>query len=142
MKQELDLNIASKAHPAPTALTAPVEPVTRPWGSWTVLYEAEGVKVKLIEVHPGHRLSLQYHRHRSEYWVCVAGRADAVIGGCAVELGLHDSAFIPAGDAHRLGNSGPVPVCIVEVQKGDVLSEDDIVRLEDDYHRETKVSGR
>lgn len=115
--------------------TPPVSTVQRPWGSWAVLFEAEGVKVKLIEVRPGQRLSLQYHHYRSERWVCVGGRADAVIGDRTLELALHDTAVIAAGEIHRLGNSGRDPVFIVEVQLGEVLSEEDIVRLEDDYHR-------
>lgn len=119
----------------PPAPTPPVSAVERPWGSWAVLYEAEGVKVKLIEVRPGQRLSLQYHHYRSERWVCVGGRADAVIGDQTLKLALHDTAVIPAGEIHRLGNSGRDPAFIVEVQLGEVLSEEDIVRLEDDYHR-------
>jgi mannose-6-phosphate isomerase-like protein (cupin superfamily) len=72
----------------------------------------------------------------------VGGRANAVIGGRTLELALHDTAVIPAGEIHRLGNSGRDPVLIVEVQQGDDLSEEDIVRLEDDYHRAPKTSSR
>ena len=107
----------------------------RPWGSWSVLYEGEGMKVKLIEVDPGHRLSLQYHRHRSELWICVSGRATAVVGESELTLAPRDTVTIPLGTVHRLGNQGDEPMSIVEVQQGDLLSEDDIVRLEDDYHR-------
>jgi mannose-6-phosphate isomerase len=114
----------------------------RPWGRWTILYEAPGVKVKLIEVLPGHRLSLQYHRHRSEHWVCVAGTANAVIGDVSLVLRPMRSAMIGVGTIHRLGNSGSEPVAIIEVQKGDDLREEDIVRLEDDYHRIAKSSER
>lgn len=121
---------------------SPASAEQRPWGSWTVLYEAEGVKVKLIEVLPGHRLSLQYHHYRSELWVCVGGRADAVIGERRLQLALHDTAVIPAGEIHRLGNSGCDPLFIVEVQQGETLDEEDIVRLEDDYHRAPTSSRR
>jgi len=107
----------------------------RPWGSWSVLYEGEGMKVKLIEVDPGQRLSLQYHRHRSELWICVSGRALAVVGESEFHLGPRDTATIPAGTVHRLGNPGEEPMSIVEVQQGELLSEEDIVRLEDDYQR-------
>lgn len=108
---------------------------TRPWGRWTVLHESEGLKLKLIEVEPGHRLSLQYHHYRSEFWVCMAGRAVALIGDRMHELKPFDTAVIPAGMLHRLGNPGAEPLSILELQEGQVLSEEDIVRLEDDYHR-------
>lgn len=129
------------ARPPAQVPTPPVSAVQRPWGSWALLYEAEGIKVKLIEVRPSQRLSLQYHHYRSERWVCVGGRADAVIGDQTLELALHDTAVIPAGEIHRLGNSGRDAVFIVEVQLGEVLSEEDIVRLEDDYHRVINTSS-
>jgi len=113
----------------------PAESEERPWGSWTLLYEAEGIKVKLIEVLPGHRLSLQYHHHRSEYWTCIAGHANAQIGDNVVEMEPRSSVEIPLGMLHRLGNLGTEPVLIVEVQRGRILREDDIVRVADDYHR-------
>jgi len=132
--------IAALTRHAPQHLTfatrsQPTEAVERPWGSWTVLHEAPGIKVKLIEVHPGHRLSLQYHHHRSELWTCVSGRATAQIGDTTVDLDPRCSAEIPLGSVHRLGNLGTEPLFIVEVQQGAILEEDDIVRLEDDYHR-------
>jgi mannose-6-phosphate isomerase len=130
-----------RQRPLPQQTEAP-QSEERPWGRWTILYEAPGVKVKLIEVLPGHRLSLQYHRHRSEHWVCVAGTADAVIGDVSLTLRPMRSAVIGIGTIHRLGNSGPEPVAIIEVQKGDDLREEDIVRLEDDYHRAAKTSER
>lgn len=108
---------------------------TRPWGKWTVLHESEGLKLKLIEVDPGHRLSLQYHHYRSEFWVCMAGRAAVLIGDHMRELAPFDTAVIPAGIPHRLGNPGAEPLSILELQEGQLLSEEDIVRLEDDYHR-------
>lgn len=107
----------------------------RPWGMWTVLHEGEGVKVKLIEIEPGHRLSLQYHRHRTEHWTCVGGLATAVIGEQTLELHVRQTALIPVRMTHRLGNKWRKPAFILEVQTGDILSEDDIVRLEDDYSR-------
>jgi len=141
MKENTDI-VPRSARPPLPAPTPTVSTEQRPWGSWTVLYEAEGIKVKLIEVRPGHRLSLQYHHYRSELWVCVGGRANAVIGDRTLELALHDTAVIPAGEIHRLGNSGRDSVFIVETQQGEVLSEEDIVRLEDDYHRIPKTSSR
>lgn len=118
-----------------------LETEQRPWGRWTVLRETPGMKVKLIEVQPGHRLSLQYHHHRSELWICVSGRADARVGDHDLTLDLLDSVRIPVGTVHRLGNSGRVPACIVEIQEGDQLVEEDIVRLEDDYHRAIPGAG-
>ena len=112
-----------------------LETEKRPWGRWTVLYEAPGFKVKLIEVRPGQRLSLQYHHHRSELWICVAGQATARVGDSTQNLELLGSARIPAGTVHRLGNAGNVPAFIVEIQEGTRLLEEDIVRLEDDYQR-------
>lgn len=112
-----------------------IQAADRPWGSWTVLREGVGYKVKLIEVSPGHRLSLQLHRHRSEHWVVVSGRARVVISNQVLELLPLGSAVIPVGAVHRLENPWPDPLVVVEVQRGEVLSEEDIVRLEDDYQR-------
>lgn len=106
---------------------------TRPWGSWTVLTEAPGYRVKLIEVLPSHRLSLQYHHHRSEHWVVVAGKARIVIGEKRYDMNLMQSVLIPARTIHRIENPYSDPLQIVEVQRGDRLDEDDTVRLEDDY---------
>jgi mannose-6-phosphate isomerase len=107
----------------------------RPWGRWAVLHERAGMKIKLIEVEPGHRLSLQYHHYRSEFWICIAGIASAVVGDRNLELSQFETASIPVGTVHRLGNSHEQPLLIVEIQNGDRLVEDDIVRLEDDYNR-------
>lgn len=109
----------------------------RPWGRWCVLGAGPGFKVKLLEVAAGHRLSLQYHRHRSETWVVVAGCADAVVGDARVALPCGAVQEIPTGAVHRLGNPGPAPLLVVEVQRGEQLEEDDIVRLADDYRRGT-----
>lgn len=111
----------------------------RPWGRWMLIHEAPGFKLKLIEVSPGHRLSLQYHHYRSENWVCVAGCADAQVGRDSYKLELYSSLHIPVATVHRLGNSGDVPTLIVEIQEGEKLLEEDIVRLEDDYNRADKA---
>lgn len=111
----------------------------RPWGRWMLLHEAPGFKLKLIEVSPGHRLSLQYHHYRSENWVCVAGCADAQVGRESFKLQLYNTLHIPVATVHRLGNSGDVPTLIVEIQEGERLLEEDIVRLEDDYNRADKI---
>lgn len=107
----------------------------RPWGSWTVLAEGPGFKVKQVKVLPGHRLSLQYHYARSEHWVVVAGKARVVIGQQRYDMHLMQSVLIPARTIHRIENPYEDTLQIIEVQRGDRLDEDDVVRLEDDYQR-------
>lgn len=109
--------------------------VGKPWGSYTVLSERGGHKVKRIEVLPGKRLSLQSHRHRSEHWTTVEGEPTVTIGERVFRMPVDSSCHIPAGERHRLANEGPVPAAIIEVQLGDHLGEDDIVRHEDDFGR-------
>jgi mannose-6-phosphate isomerase-like protein (cupin superfamily) len=113
----------------------------RPWGRWVILQRGAGFQVKLIEVLPGQRLSLQYHRHRSEVWVKVSGEAEAVVGGRRFAPGDLEPVVVPAGTVHRLGNPGQKLLRVIEVQQGDVISEDDIVRLEDDYDRVSSASA-
>ena len=107
----------------------------RPWGRYEVLEERPGFKVKVIEVKPGSRLSLQRHARRGEHWVVVQGVADVVCGEQELQLGRGEHIHIPPQTNHRLGNSGHELLAIIEVQLGDYLGEDDIVRLEDDYQR-------
>jgi len=107
----------------------------RPWGNYQVLDEGEGFKVKRITVLPGKRLSLQKHARRDEHWVVVRGRALATRNGELVEVGLREAFDVPAGATHRVENPGDEPLVFIEVQYGDYLGEDDIVRLEDDYGR-------
>ena len=109
--------------------------VHRPWGTYTVLEEGPRFKIKRIVVKPGASLSLQYHHRRSEHWVVVAGSAKIVNGEREIILGADQSSYIPAGTAHRLANPGAVDCVMIEVQSGDYLGEDDIVRLEDTYGR-------
>lgn len=122
-----------------TALGAPevVQPKVslRPWGSWTSLLRGDGYHIKLIEVRPGTRLSLQKHEHRSEHWVVVAGAAHVMRGDEAIEVEANESVFIPAGCLHRLENRSDTPLEVIEVQVGAYLGEDDIVRLDDDWER-------
>jgi mannose-6-phosphate isomerase-like protein (cupin superfamily) len=106
---------------------------TRPWGNWRVLTEGPGFRVKLVEVQPSQRVSLQYHYHRSEHWVVVAGKARVVIGERRYDMHLMQSVLIPARTIHRIENPYSEVLQIVEVQRGDRLDEEDIVRLEDDY---------
>jgi mannose-1-phosphate guanylyltransferase/mannose-6-phosphate isomerase len=109
--------------------------VHRPWGSYTVLEEGERFKLKRIVVKPGASLSLQMHHHRSEHWVVIAGMARVVNGEREIFVRTDESTYIPAGTAHRLANPGKIDCVMIEVQTGDYVGEDDIVRLEDNYGR-------
>jgi mannose-1-phosphate guanylyltransferase / mannose-6-phosphate isomerase len=109
--------------------------VVRPWGTYTVLEEGPGFKIKRIVVKPGARLSLQMHYHRSEHWVVVSGTARVVNGEREMFVRTNESTYIPAGHRHRLENPGKVDLVMIEVQSGSYLGEDDIVRFEDNYGR-------
>jgi mannose-1-phosphate guanylyltransferase len=109
--------------------------VVRPWGTYTVLEEGERFKIKRIVVKPGASLSLQMHHHRSEHWVVVSGIAKVVRDDQEYFVNVNESTFIPAGRKHRVENSGMLELVMIEVQSGDYLGEDDIVRFEDNYGR-------
>lgn len=109
--------------------------VHRPWGTYTVLEEASRYKIKRIEVKPGASLSLQMHHHRSEHWIVVSGMARVVNGENELFVAANESTYIPAGHKHRLENPGVVNLVMIEVQSGEYLGEDDIVRFQDSYGR-------
>lgn len=109
--------------------------VSRPWGTYTVLEEGCRFKIKRIVVKPGAALSLQMHHHRSEHWIVVQGMAKVVNGGEPRLINSNESTFIPAGHKHRLENPGVIDLVMIEVQSGEYLGEDDIVRFEDHYGR-------
>lgn len=109
--------------------------VHRPWGTYTVLEEGSRFKIKRIVVKPGASLSLQKHHHRSEHWVVVSGMAKVQRGEEEIYLRPDESTYIRAGTAHRLSNPGTIDCVMIEVQAGDYVGEDDIVRLEDRYGR-------
>lgn len=109
--------------------------VRRPWGSYSVLVEADSFKVKRIVVQPGQALSLQLHVHRYEHWIVVSGEALVENGSKQGMLRANQSTFIPAGQKHRLSNQGDTELVLIEVQCGTYLGEDDIVRFEDNYGR-------
>ena len=109
--------------------------VPRPWGNYATLKEEDGYKVKRLVVHPGEGLSLQYHEHRSEHWVVVAGRGRIQINDSTHDCRAGDYRHIPAGAHHRLINDGLEDLVLIEVQCGPYLGEDDIVRLQDRYGR-------
>jgi len=108
----------------------------RPWGTYTVLENADGYKIKKIMVRPGSRLSLQKHYHRNEHWIVVSGTAVVTVGDQEKLVRPNESTYIPMGEVHRLNNPGKVNLVLIEVQVGEYLGEDDIVRLQDDFHRE------
>jgi mannose-6-phosphate isomerase len=107
----------------------------RPWGSFTVLDEGEGYKVKRIEVLPGKRLSYQKHARRAEHWFIAQGVAKVTLDDREIILKAGEHVDIPVGAAHRIENTGGEKVIFIEVQRGDYLGEDDIVRLQDDFGR-------
>ena len=107
----------------------------RPWGSYTVLEEAPTFKVKRIEVLPGKRLSYQKHSQRAEHWFVVQGTAKVTLDDNEITVGTGESIDIPIGAAHRVENPGNDDLIFIEVQRGNYLGEDDIVRLQDDYGR-------
>jgi mannose-1-phosphate guanylyltransferase len=109
--------------------------VHRPWGTYTVLEEGPRFKIKRIEVKPGASLSLQMHHHRSEHWIVVSGMARVVNGDKELFVNTDESTYIPAGHKHRLSNPGMVDLVMIEVQSGEYLGEDDIVRFDDKYSR-------
>ena len=111
--------------------------VYRPWGSFTILEEQPEFKIKRITVNPGVKLSLQMHHHRSEHWVVVKGTAQVTCGENEYLVMENQSTYIPCGDKHRLENPGIIPLELIEVQNGSYLGEDDIIRFDDDFGRES-----
>jgi mannose-1-phosphate guanylyltransferase len=109
--------------------------VHRPWGTYTTLENGDRFKIKRIVVKPKASLSLQLHHHRSEHWIVVSGMATVVNGDKEFMLNTNESTFIRAGHQHRLSNPGVIDLVLIEVQSGDYVGEDDIVRLEDIYGR-------
>lgn len=108
----------------------------RPWGSYTILSNGRGFQVKRLTVKAGQRLSLQWHRHRDEHWIVARGTAQVTVGDKQINLGRGQSMDVPRTVHHRIANLSSIdPLDIIEVQTGDYLGEDDIVRVEDDYGR-------
>ena len=107
----------------------------RPWGTFTVLDEADGFKVKRIEVLPGKRLSYQKHAQRAEHWMVVRGTAKVTLDEREIIVTAGEAIDIAIGAAHRVENSGAETLVFIEVQRGGYLGEDDIVRLQDDFGR-------
>ncbi|HED16872.1 MAG TPA: cupin domain-containing protein, partial [Gammaproteobacteria bacterium] len=114
--------------------------VYRPWGTYTVLEEGSSFKIKRIEVKPGASISLQMHHHRSEHWVVINGTAKVLNNNQELILEINQSTYIPAENKHRLENIGTEQLVIIEVQTGEYLGEDDIVRFQDIYGRVSSPS--
>ena len=113
-----------------------METSERPWGTYTVLADAEDHKVKRIEVRPGSRLSYQKHSRRAEHWFFVSGTGTVVLDGAEIPVAAGSAVDIPLETAHRIENpSAEETLVFIEVQHGTYFGEDDIVRLEDDYGR-------
>ena len=108
----------------------------RPWGTYTVLEDKAGYKIKRIEVKPGKRLSLQKHFHRNEHWIVVSGTATVTVGEEKQYIRPNESTYIKMGELHRLENEGKIPVVLIEAQVGEYTGEDDIVRVSDDFKRD------
>ena len=117
------------------ALTQDHLKVHRPWGSYRSLDLGERYQVKRIVVKQGGRLSLQLHHHRAEHWVVVRGTARVTIGDKVQMVHENESIYVPIGTRHRLENPGKIDLELIEVQTGSYLGEDDIERIQDDYHR-------
>ena len=109
--------------------------VHRPWGTYTVLEDTPGYKIKRIVVAPGKRLSLQKHFHRNEHWIVVSGTAMVTVGEESYLVRPNESTYIRMGEAHRLENPGRIDLVLIEAQVGEYTGEDDIVRISDDYQR-------
>ena len=127
--------LVDKLHAHDEKVTVVHRRVYRPWGWYESIDQGPRFQVKRLMVAPGATLSLQYHRHRAEHWVVVKGAAEVTCDGRVFRLEENASTYVPQGASHRLSNPWSEPVEIIEVQSGDYLGEDDIVRLEDNYGR-------
>lgn len=103
--------------------------LVRPWGTITILEEGPSYKINRIEVHPGKHISTQMHYHRSEHWVVVSGTAKVICDGKETTLIQKQSTYVPKGMRHRVENPGVIPLVMIEVQNGEYLGDDDIIRL-------------
>ena len=107
----------------------------RPWGTYTILEDNQGYKIKKILVKPNKKLSLQKHYHRNEHWIVVSGTATVIVEDKKYLVRPNESTYIKMGETHRLENNGKIPVVLIEVQVGEYTEEDDIIRIKDDFNR-------
>lgn len=124
-----------KTKPVRGARYAARERGVRPWGAWEVLAVDSAYVVKRLTIKPGQRISLQFHRRRSENWIIAEGRARVQVGETVTTMKAGASVHVPRRVVHRLANVGRNPLVIIEVQRGTLLDERDIVRLDDDHGR-------
>jgi mannose-6-phosphate isomerase-like protein (cupin superfamily) len=115
--------------------------VQRPWGTYNKIFQEAGVWVKRVEVDPGSRLSLQKHNHRTEKWIVVTGEGLVVINKVMIPVTPGSVVDVPLGALHRMANTGRKPLVFIEVACGDKLTEDDIIRLHDDFDRIVGAGG-
>jgi mannose-6-phosphate isomerase len=106
-------------------------PQQRAWGTFTLLEESDRYRINRIEVEPGRAIGLQMHYHRSEHWIIVSGTAKVICGGEEKILIQKQSTYVPMSTPHRVENPGVIPLVMIEVQNGEYLGLDDIIRLED-----------
>ena len=133
--QDVKLVVEALKASADADLTELPATVHRPWGTYATLKQEDGYQVKRITVAPGQKLSLQYHHKRAEHWVVTQGKAIVQVGDKEFQTGPGEYRYIPLGEKHRLTNIGEAELVLIEVQVGDYLGEDDIVRLDDVYNR-------
>ena len=133
--QDVKLVVEALKASVDSELTELPATVCRPWGSYTTLNHGDGYQVKRITVAPGQKLSLQYHHKRAEHWVVVQGKANVQIGDDEFEICTGEYSYIPLGEKHRITNISDTSFILIEVQLGEYLGEDDIVRLADEYGR-------
>jgi len=112
-----------------------IEKNKRPWGEFYVLHDEPNYKLKRIEVFPGHRLSYQYHSHRSESWTIIQGEGTLTLDDKSIKMSIGQNVSIPVKAKHRIKNTGSENLVFIEVQTGSYFGEDDIVRIKDDYKR-------
>ncbi len=109
----------------------------RAWGTVTVLEESDRYRINRIEIQPGKSMCLQMHYHRSEHWVIVSGTATVLCGQKTIRLLPKQSTYVPSNTPHKVTNPGVIPLVMIEIQNGEYLGEDDIIRLQDSEHAPT-----
>ncbi|OCR00117.1 mannose-6-phosphate isomerase [Oscillatoriales cyanobacterium USR001] len=118
------------------SLSVPGTTRIRPWGTVTILEQGERYRINRIEIKPGHHMSSQMHYHRSEHWVVVSGTAKVTCDGKETILMQKQSTYVPMSTRHRVQNPGVIPLVMIEVQNGEYLGEDDIIRFPEDPEEE------
>ena len=113
-----------------------IDSITKPWGAYETLSKGNGFKIKILEISPKEKISLQYHNERSEFWIILEGIADVQLEDKIIRLNKDEEIFIPKGSKHRVENCGHKQLKIIEISLGEYIEEDDIVRIEDEYGRE------